>query len=208
MGLHTARRMGIPVRNEVFVRAAEYLLGEQEAAGPASGSARAPGWPYMKGNLNPERAKASGAMTCAGICGLLICRDECLQTRALDKAKKEKILARLDQAIYDGLAWLDAHWSVSENPPLKTAELGYYLYGLERAGMMAGVQRIGTHDWYEEGAKFLTGKIAKDGADKGSWSIGKTYPKTEIQETPYALLFLRKASIRVAYAVGEAPKEP
>ena len=60
----------------------------------------------------------------------------------------------------DGLAWLDKNWSVTENVgpcqhsggDLKAFWL-YYMYALERAGILVGAERIGGRDWYREGAK-------------------------------------------------------
>ena len=223
MGLKTARGMGIPVKPEAFSRAADFLMAQQETDGKtvcritcrAVGGARAPdvkgyedkvrGWPYMKGAASAAEAQASGAMTCAGLVGMLVCRSEFLEDKSDKKGDRAKRLARMEQSIFDGLAWLDENWSVSSNPPRSNFELGYHLYGLERVGVMADLRRIGPgHDWYLEGAGFLTERMTAEGDDKGFWAIGACRAKPETQETPYALLFLRKAAVHVGYPVGEA----
>ncbi len=234
MGLKTARRMGIPVTPTVFQKAADFLMDQQETDGPKVsrvteraraetdnpkpegeetgeeaagdyGKDRIRGFPYMKNNQEPRHRRASAAMTCAGLVGLLICRSECLEDKGLKKKERTERLARMNQSIYDGLAWLDAHWSVKENVPERTYELGYYLYGLERLGVMADLRFIGPgHDWYLEGARVWTSRMQKEGADKGFWVAGAGRPKPETQDTPYGLLFLRKASIRLGYAIGES----
>lgn len=219
MGLKLARRMGIPVKPEVFARAADFLMNQQEAAGPAAvritrrkegetatveavgySQDKARGFPYMKGAANQHDAHASGAMTCAGLVGMMICRSEMIEDQTLkDKAKR---LAKVEQAIWDGLAWLDAHWTVSANPPAGNHELGYYLYALERVGIMADLRMVGPgHDWYEQGARVLTDRITEQGKDEGYWAISQARQKPETQDTPYALLFLRKASIKVGYPI-------
>ncbi len=178
-----------------------------------NGKDRVRGWPYMKNGAQLEHRQASAAMTCAGIAGLLICRSECLEDKSSNKTEREKRLARIDQSIYDGLAWLDAHWSVTQNfsegiqhrPMMATSELGYYLYALERVGVMADLRFIGPgHDWYLEGARVWTTYMRKEADDKGFWALGEARQKVETQTTPYGLLFLRKASIRLGYAIGEA----
>jgi hypothetical protein len=46
--------------------------------------------------------------------------------------------------------WLTVHFEV---PPWNT----YYLYGLERAAILFGTEKIGDHFWYAEGAAALIG---------------------------------------------------
>ena len=53
--------------------------------------------------------------------------------------------------------WLGKHFAVNANL--------YYMYGLERAGMLYGTEKFGDHDWYLEGAK----SIVRGQKDDGSW---------------------------------------
>ncbi len=232
MGLKTAKRLGIPVKPEAFGRALDFLLDQQEADGKswtritrrkegeeddAGGYAdKARGWPYMKGAANAHEAMASGGMTCAGVVGILICRSEILEAKDFpDRAKRQP---KAEQSMWDGLAWLDANWSTVQNPAHGNYELGYYLYALERVGVMADLRMIGPgHDWYVQGAQTWMDKLNQDPADiaatlgssalpreiaeMGFWGFSQCRPKAETQDTPYALLFLRKASIRLGYAV-------
>jgi hypothetical protein len=100
-----------------------------------------------------------------------------------------------DASIKSGLAWLNANWSVSGNTgPAEfagttAAEHYYYLYALERAGMLLDIPMIGNHDWYVEGAKLLL-----DGQkDGGSWVAGGGRSNST-WDTCYAILFLKKAT--------------
>ena len=43
------------------------------------------------------------------------------------------MLKKVDQAIYDGLAWLDRNWSSFSNPRSRYGYHIYYLYCMERA---------------------------------------------------------------------------
>ena len=72
----------------------------------------------------------------------------------------------------------------------------YYLYGLERIGMLYGTDRIGSHDWYDEGAAWLI----KHQADNGSWR--------NVPDTCFAILFLRRATAPLpGVATGGRPPE-
>ena len=225
MGLKLAKRMGVPVDSKVFTRAADFLLEQQESTGKvvaritdrreedddkelAEGYGdKVRGWAYMKGHMNAEEATASAGMTCAGLAGIIICRSEIIEDKPSEERTKR--LAKIDHAIWDGLAWLDANWSVETNTPRSNLqEFGYYLYALERVGVMADLRYIGPgHDWYLQGAKTWTTSMQEDGKDKGFWAIGRGRMKIELQVTPYGLLFLRKASVKVGYSVGEADEK-
>jgi len=67
----------------------------------------------------------------------------------------------------------------------------YYLYGLERAGVLSLCLRFGKHDWYEEGANFL---LRAQRAD-GSWSSDGMV--SALSNTCFAILFLKKATTPV-----------
>ncbi len=236
MGLKTAKRLGVPVKPEAFAKAADFLLGQQEAEGPpwtritrrreeesndneAGGYAdKARGWPYMKGAADASEARASGGMTCAGLVGILVCRSEILETKGFpDRAKR---LPKVEQAMWDGLAWLDQNWSTADNPGHGNSELGYYLYGLERVGVMTDLRMIGPkHDWYIQGAQSWIERLNTNPddlaatlggkpptKDMGFWGFSGCRAKPETQDTPYALLFLRKASIRLGYSVEDDAK--
>ena len=63
----------------------------------------------------------------------------------------------------------------------------YHLYALERAGSLLAVTKIGTHDWFTEGASFLLGSQHEDGC----WDDGADMPAAN---SAFALLFLTKAT--------------
>ena len=80
-------------------------------------------------------------------------------------------------------------------------ELYYSLYALERAGMLLGVEKIGGHDWYAEGAEAI---LAAQKAD-GSWTPGAKRSNS-IWDTCFAVLFLKKATRRLDVASEDASK--
>ncbi len=123
--------------------------------------------------------------------------------------------ARVVQAIRDGIAWLGANFSISSNPSPRGAGFSsfwhfYYLYGLERAGVLSGVFWMGDHDWYGEGAIYLLDQQY----DSGSWisgGMGQRHASPaaggDLMDTCFALLFLKKATFRVEGAVATEEAE-
>jgi hypothetical protein len=83
--------------------------------------------------------------------------------------------------------------------------LSYYLYALERAGMLTGVEKIGSHDWYAEGAKYLLDHQRAD----GSWPGGEE--EEAVWNTCFAILFLKRSTrplIDVPSVDRYAPSRP
>ena len=90
---------------------------------------------------------------------------------------------RKDQDVLDGLMWSAKNFSVSNNPERGDGKwYYYYMYGLERQGMLFGTELVGDHKWYREGAE----KLIADQAGDGSW-------KSPV-DTCFAILFLRRAT--------------
>jgi hypothetical protein len=79
--------------------------------------------------------------------------------------------------IRKGMDWLDAN-AKGKLPKWHI----YYLYGVERAGMLYGTDLIGTRDWYDEGARWLLDHQA----DNGSWR--------NVTDTCFSILFLKRAT--------------
>jgi hypothetical protein len=101
---------------------------------------------------------------------------------------------RKDEDVLQGLQWMNKHFAVTENPFLGPKWHYYYLYGIERAGMLFGTERIGDHKWYREGAEYL---LSKQGAG-GQWN--------DTVDTCFAILFLRRATRRLDVATGGSRK--
>ena len=129
------------------------------------------GWNYTKpgeNGQNPYPAMTAGAVGACVIFEHMLKRDW----------KKDAVTAA-------GVNWLAKHWSLDLNY--------YYLYALERAGMLYGTEKIGDHDWYWEGARV----IVNDQNADGSW--GHREKKEEnTWDTCFAILFLKKATRAIA----------
>jgi hypothetical protein len=144
----------------------------------SGGEARPRGWSYTSPQRDPDR-KAYHAMS-AGALGAV-----CIYDYILGRDYKKDMTAR------SGAAWLGKHFSVNTNY--------YYMYGLERAGMLYGVESFGGRNWYFEGAKLL---LENQNGD-GSW--GKREDKAEnTWDTCFAILFLKKATRAIATGGGRS----
>ncbi len=206
LGLKSASRSGVKVDADVYLKALKHLVDAQQRDGPrtprvafgpkgttlASASDRARGWGYTslegsgtRGTRRPGMGGAYGSMTAGSLGAIVICRSELLggpgYTRKFD--------GEVEEAIWDGIAWLGRYFAVEENPG-RNGWHYYYLYALERAGVLAGVDWMSDHDWYGEGADYLIRQQMED----GRWRDAGP----DVISTCFALLFLKKGTIPVA----------
>jgi hypothetical protein len=92
----------------------------------------------------------------------------------------------MDKSIRDGCAWLAQNFSVSQNPGRGGYHF-YFLYGMERVGVLTLCPAFGKHRWYEEGATYILGHQSPSGA----WAGGG---ESDLVNTCFALLFLKRAT--------------
>ncbi len=204
LGLKSALRCRIKVPQSVWLRALEYLLAWQDQDGKAvelegnelrgryrltwKEKAKARGFRYAK-----RDHPVTGSMTTAGLAGLVICKGALWKSRRF----KGKLRGQTRRGIRDSMAWLQEHFDVTTNPsdpPPKEqspflslhANHYYYLYGLERAGILTRARYFGEFDWYEDGAEFLMHQQNDD----GSWNGPP-------EDTCFAILFLKRATSRM-----------
>jgi len=171
------------------------------------------GWGYdpeyrsrkVKGKtIKPKKPKPTplmikGSMTTAGIACLIISKHLLGQNW-----KKNKFVSK-------GINWLAKNFKVDGNPPRHGGHWHYYyLYGLERVGVLWGARKLGEHDWYVEGAEYLL----KNQMDDGGWEK----PRMDRQGNPiknvvaasntcFAILFLKRAT-RPLVATGPSKPAP
>jgi len=198
LGLRAAARMKIPVKVQTWegvvrffgqmrerkARRATVSLVREGDVQPTEHKVRmAAGFRY-----GVNRPYAWGAMTCAGIASLAIAREQLLAKKKLPP----KLEKRIGELILGGWAWIDRHWATDRHP-LHPANRWhhYYLYSLERAGILDRVKRVGGKDWYRQGATQLLARQEKT----GSWD--KKEKKQQITKTCFALLFLKRATAPV-----------
>jgi hypothetical protein len=196
LGLRACHDAGILLPKESILLARKWWIESQHdkeedkgvaTGGDAPGTPR--GWCYSKQAVCAKNHRPYASMTAGAVGALAIC------DFILDQDRKK------DGAIKSGVAWLNAHWSVTANEgPVEfdtstKTELYYYLYALERAGMLLDVPTIGKHDWYAEGAAAL---LEAQKAD-GSW-YGGAKRCQPTWDTCFAILFLKKATSRLEVA--------
>ena len=206
LGLKSASRSGVDVDPKVYERALKHLLDAQQRKGPAvqrvsfagkketfaRATDHARGWGYfaLTGTGTRNRRPrgfggAYGSMTAGSLGAVVICRSELLGWKSYSK----RLDAKAETSVWDGIAWLGDSFAVDQNPGMGGWHY-YYLYALERAGVLAGVDWMGEHDWYGEGAGYLLSVQHRDGA----WMI----PQQQLLSTCFALLFLKKGTIPVS----------
>ena len=210
LGLQAANRCGCLVPPKVWLAALEYLLENQESYGRPvmyrgnevrgryrfqwQEPALVRGFRYIPGT---KEMPPTGSMTTAGLAGLIICQTELWGSRRFNA----ELRLGTRRGIRDAMAWLQEHYDVSTNPvevdpkaPQGDPGMGafgkigswhlYYLYGLERAGILGRVRFLGEHDWYLDGAEVLM----RDQAPQGGWG--------PMVDSCFALLFLKRATSR------------
>ncbi len=200
LGLRACHDAGVVVPKAVIALAKRWWMvgqhredekGERSVAtGAVSGRPR--GWCYEKDGENHR--PAYGSMT-AGAVGSLAIYDHILG-----------VDWKTDASLRDGLAWLGTKFSVTEN--VGPCQHGgkpqtfyyYYMYALERAGMLLDVRDIGGHDWYREGARVLLAAQRPDGA----WNVADKYMHhLPAWDTCFAILFLKRATRPLVASVDE-----
>lgn len=190
LGLRAAHDAGVVLPKEAIARATQAIVAAQQAGPPPANGVqpnlpsgrKARGWCYDHPCKCPLH-RPYGTMT-AGTVGALAIFDY-LQGRD----------PKRNGAVLDGLCWLQVHYTVETVPgPIewegitKTTYLTYYLYALERAGLLTGNEKLGSRWWYADGARILLDTQKAD----GSWALDDW--GNDVWDTCLALLFLRRAT--------------
>jgi hypothetical protein len=189
LGIRACADAGIEFPEDTLRRARQYFRNSQYAAEAGAGAgvatgmeASAPprGWCYGSADAWNHHHGAYGSMT-AGAIGALAIYDTLLGEDW-----------RKDAGVASGLSWLARNFSVSGNPGPPSEEWAkndthwchyYYLYALERAGVLCRTEWIGRRAWYAEGTTLLLAAQGKDGA----WNGNPT-------DTCFAILFLKRVT--------------
>ncbi|MBS0201623.1 MAG: HEAT repeat domain-containing protein [Planctomycetes bacterium] len=209
LGLWAASRAGVEVPAETWEKAAKWLTTTQRANGGFGYHPTGPGAPF--GAMD-----TSVTMTAAGTGSLLVIRYILFQNvvfddeeqpapkaqaptrrfgvleRLVDDKEKSRPKVRttttmtassMDKSIKEGMKWSVDHFAEP------TSYGNYYWYGIERMAALAQADKLGTHDWYDEGADELLRKQTAE----GSWSDNCG----PIPATALTILFLTKATAKM-----------
>lgn len=195
LGLRSAEFAGFEVPDRAWKRLLKDALNHQTSVQKldapkvegrtTSGKREVAGFGYRIGQA------ATGSMTTAGIAVVELCR------KGLGSAAGGSDVRKMDKSRELAMNWLEIHFDVVENPGAADW-VYYYLYGLERVGALLGLELIGSHPWYYEGAK----RLVKVQRDNGSW-----VQRNEEADTCFGLLFLERATFRGTGPELEAPDD-
>ncbi|MGC8641285.1 MAG: DUF4159 domain-containing protein [Isosphaeraceae bacterium] len=176
LGLGAASEVGIPVKPDVWSLARGYWERYQKRDGS---------WAYT-----PDSSASSASMTCAGISSLVI--SGLKRFRGLERLDGDQIIdcgkGGISPHLERGINWMANHFGVGQNYGNGQQWKLYYLYGLERAGRLAGIRFFGSHDWYRLGAEEL---VHEQNRLSGCWK-GVSIEADEVVATSFAILFLAK----------------
>jgi hypothetical protein len=216
LGLRAAQQLDLDVPASAFAAAARHLLavqagqqgslhlelvdhgallraaGGDEPAVAQRARAKVRGFAYRE----PDEP-TYGAMTSAGVSGLLLARAGLTAQGVRDRGLER----RIDDGVRDGFAWIARHFSVRSNPgdPERADNhRAYWLYCLERCCELAGVARLQGRDWYYEGGMQLLLAQRPDGSFRSGHASTLT-----LDSTCFAVLFLSKASAQGPITGGQ-----
>ena len=217
LGLYSALLCGIELPDSIWPAAANHLLADlaqrkdpihlvltsfrqlnRQQADPELARTVSPvavrpsGWNYYGPRHNGTDAPIWGAMVVAGITGLSICE---AGLRTQETKRHGKLLEAIADARQGSFAWLSKSMTARYHPgwiQRQQSFYHYYLYGLERAGMLSGIALIQDRDWYFEGAMALI--LSQQ--PNGEWP-GDLHGDHAIERSAMAILFLKKSTAPV-----------
>lgn len=167
LALWAAQRHGVPLE-----RCLALVVKRYQATQNPDG-----GWGYTAGQ------GSAPAMTCVGLLGMAVghglARDP-----AAGRTK--------DPMIEKGLEHLGRYIEEPQRGRGRRSNQSlYYLWSLERVGVLYGLPKIVDKDWYAWGA----GLLVAQQHDDGSWLAGHYHAATPPINTAFALLFLKRANL-------------
>lgn len=180
LGLRACQESGVEIPKETWMGALKFMLYTQRPDG---------GWGYYFKDMRDRTSY--GSLTLAGIAAVAICK--------YYLGVKEPLK---DPAVQKGIAWMARRLSFDENPMITGSNVidpkawhYYYLYSIERTGIILNTEKFGDKEWYPGGANWLIRKQDDD----GSWTTGvkldwKAAGDMLIPDTCLAILFLTRST--------------
>jgi hypothetical protein len=168
--LHLARKWWVEAQ---FPDEGEGAKAGKNAVSSGGETTKIQGWNYQKPGEGEGGGKPTHAMT-AGAIGATV-----IYEYMLGRDFKKDAVTRA------GVNWLGKNFVVNDNL--------YYMYAVERAGMLYDTVKFGDHDWYIKGANHLVKTQKPD----GSWG-NREKSEENTWDTCFAILFLKKATRGVA----------
>jgi hypothetical protein len=180
LGLWAAQRHGVPMERSLRLIVNRFRTSQGAEGGWAYG--------YAKGG-----AGSAPAMSCAGLIGLAVGYGLASNAKAKPGAPKQQVP---DKLLLRGFRYLVKQigdpTGKMHDVAIKKEYNFYFLWSVERVGVLYNLATIGRKDWYRWGAEILVANQVQD----GSWPKGGEYPgDSPVINSCFALLFLRGANL-------------
>jgi hypothetical protein len=178
LALHVAKRHGVASKRSLALLVFRFRTSQDEAG--------AWGYHYKLGGGEG----GSTAMTCVGLLGLAVGHG--LAKDHVGPAGQNALQLAKDPMLLRGLKALGAHIGVPTQTLEFKAQPGlYFLWSVERVGVLYDLPEIGGKDWYRWAAQ----RLLVNQQPQGNWDKGG-YPGANIViDTCLALLILKKANL-------------
>jgi hypothetical protein len=182
LALWVARRHGVPMERTLSLVDHRFQSSQNEDGG----------WGYQYDGF---LAKTKPSMTCVGLLGLAIGHGFAQEIAAANKNKRDGNNPKQpeqDAAIQRGLKMLG---QFVDHPTGKRVGRGpvdlYFLWSVERVGVLYNLKTIGNKDWYGWATEVL---LANQNAN-GSWWTRGYHQSTTTIDTCLALLILKRTNL-------------
>jgi hypothetical protein len=186
LGVWAAGRHGVPMERTLALLVKRFRKSQND-----DGS-----WGYHFSTI--EEMRGSPAMTCSGLLGLAVGHG------LIAGASSSNRPSAKDTAIKKGLDALSQHIGrplgdppgrIARRPARRAITRSpinlYFLWSVERVGMLYGLRTIAGKDWYHWGAEMLV-----DHQDaNGGWMCDGYHGTSFQTDTCFALLFLKRANL-------------
>ncbi len=180
LGLWTASRSNIDIQKSMIGVARRFVETQNEDGG----------WSYAL--PTEEKAEASrNSMTLAGLFCLTVAR--ATKIRAMQEEQEEETGTRAESQkegetlVSDPIFSKGLEMAGKYAAGISASSARYFLWSTERVGVLLGLEKLGSTDWFSKGAKVLIETQKED----GSWENSRG----KLADTSFAILFLRKANL-------------
>ena len=181
LGLWVASRSGVNV-DRTLAKVAQRFIKTQADDG---------GWAYIA-EVEGKKAGSGESMTGAGLFCLAVAQAN--QIREANKSgKKTEGPAAEGKSLLENPVFAKGFKRTGDFVKgLGPGSARYFLWSVERVGVLLGLEQIGEVDWFQRGADGLLKTQTEEGGWPSAWVDAD---KAGLTDTCFALLFLRKANL-------------
>jgi hypothetical protein len=181
LGLWVASRIGVNI-DKTLTRVEKRFTKNQADDG---------GWAYVA-ETKDGKAPSGESMTGAGLFCLAVAQANQIRDAAKSGKKTEGPEAT-GKALLEGKVFSRGLKRTGDFVKGIGAHSGrYFLWSIERVGVLLGMEEIGETKWFQKGAEGLLKSQKEDGGWPTAWA---ETDKDGLSDTCFALLFLRKANL-------------